>query len=285
MIAVPTLFSDVARQNRFDRDGFVVIDFLGADEVKTLHNVATAEAVHGNQPFYSSIFSHDGAYRERVSEPVCTAFADPISRAFANADQIYGGFMTKMPLPQSFIGFHQDWTIVDEEQHQAAGIWCALGDVDETNGCLLVVPGSHRLPSAPRGFNSGFPYDPLIPELLRAHTIRVPMRAGQAMIFSQRLFHGSNPNTVAGRLRLCAHGIVAPRDAQVQHYVAGGMVAPHGSIARFDVERAFYRSTFRWGVAPDAANYRGDVRDECKVASAAELRELLPAINGVTVEP
>lgn len=45
----------------------------------------------------------------------------------------------------SHIGWHQDlgyWTCIDDQRTLTA--WVALDDVDEVNGCMEVVPGSHK---------------------------------------------------------------------------------------------------------------------------------------------
>lgn len=73
--------------------------------------------------------------------------------------------------------------------------WVALDDVDEDNGCLRYIDGSHRaaLPHAPvpgRPFDiavSDGSYDP-------ADEVAVPVRRGSAIIHHSQTLHGSHAN-------------------------------------------------------------------------------------------
>ena len=39
---------------------------------------------------------------------------------------------------------HQDLTYLYQEPHKLTGWWIPLIDVDEENGCMWVIPGSHK---------------------------------------------------------------------------------------------------------------------------------------------
>jgi len=76
-------------------------------------------------------------------------------------------------------------------------VWVPLVDVDHRNGCLKVTPKSHRLMNhvaGPGGYMS--PYDPVRSFLDAECTVSLPMQAGEAFFFDERLMHGSEPNTV-----------------------------------------------------------------------------------------
>jgi len=132
--------------------------------------------------------------------------------------------------------FHQDPTFVDETQFQSLGIWCPLVDVDESSGCLFIVPGSHRLNRGPRGPLTNFPYADLIPLLRERYARPVPMKAGQAIIFCQKVFHTSPPNG-GDDVRVVATALTVPEAARLRYY--------HQDYARnvmeiFEVEDLFY---------------------------------------------
>ncbi|MEH1908555.1 phytanoyl-CoA dioxygenase family protein [Nostoc sp.] len=111
---------------------------------------------------------------------------------------------------QGGVPIHQDYSMVDFEQHTAVHIWCPLIDVDETNGCLKAVAGSHKF------FNhivavSGnpAPYGPLRKLLEEEYAVPVPMPAGSAFIFDERLLHCSNENHTDA-LRIAVGGVMIP---------------------------------------------------------------------------
>jgi non-haem Fe2+, alpha-ketoglutarate-dependent halogenase len=77
------------------------------------------------------------------------------------------------------------------------GAWLAFDDVDLANGCLQFVPGSHRRIHTMRlGGSEGFgaisfklecPIDP-------EKVVRMQMKAGQFVLFTEQTVHGSPPN-------------------------------------------------------------------------------------------
>lgn len=79
--------------------------------------------------------------------------------------------------------------------------WVPLQDVDDINGCLHIIPGSHQLRAqinvnATLGKNSAdFFSVGNIENILKEHPeMRVPMKAGSALAFSGLLLHKSGVN-------------------------------------------------------------------------------------------
>ncbi len=73
-------------------------------------------------------------------------------------------------------------------------IWVALDDMTPENGCLQVMPGSHRQQLESRGSDDGDTHRQVDVDPLRCLPIR--MRAGDAVAFSRWTVHGSGPNTM-----------------------------------------------------------------------------------------
>jgi hypothetical protein len=146
------------------------------------------------------------------------------------------------------VQLHQDWTFVDESRYQAIAIWCPLVEVSAENGCLRVVPGSHRLNNHPRGFQESFPYTDLLPCIERYYLVDVPMKAGQAFVYTQTLFHSSLPNR-SDRLRLAAGALAVPRESRLRFLMDTAQGHPR-QLAIYEVEEDFYR-TYLFGSTPD----------------------------------
>jgi len=87
------------------------------------------------------------------------------------------------------------------------GVWVALEDVNETNGALQIVPGSHKWPiyeynnlnlphpdSIPNGEAVNYrQYEEFIEALVTAHKGEkriVPLKKGQALIWAANMLHG-----------------------------------------------------------------------------------------------
>jgi ectoine hydroxylase-related dioxygenase (phytanoyl-CoA dioxygenase family) len=104
-------------------------------------------------------------------------------------------FVTKLPErgeSSSEIAFHQDNGYGRLEPPKDLTVWVALIDTDERNGCLWLVPGSHRLGLVEHAAAAS---NPLLREAAAGEgAIALPLRAGEAVAFSGMLLHRSGPN-------------------------------------------------------------------------------------------
>lgn len=92
--------------------------------------------------------------------------------------------------------WHQDWPYWGGSHKYS--VWIALDDATVDNGCLKVIPGSHKLgvllhagdASDKLGFTNR-----LRPEDIdESKAVNVEVSAGDAIIFHDLLLHASNPN-------------------------------------------------------------------------------------------
>ena len=103
------------------------------------------------------------------------------------------------------VPFHRDGRYWPIEPLATATVWLAVDDASRANGCLRVVPGSHRARTVGAHHTSTRPED-LIPETLEpaeyseADAVDIELEAGQMVVFDVFTVHGSNPNP-SGRRR------------------------------------------------------------------------------------
>jgi ectoine hydroxylase-related dioxygenase (phytanoyl-CoA dioxygenase family) len=119
--------------------------------------------------------------------------------------------------------WHQDEFFIPTRDRSLTGAWLALDDATVENGCLWVLPGSHRAgvlyPDREQDdarFDCtaeayAFPYSD-------SDAVPLEVPAGAAVIFNGYLLHRSLPNT--GR-----HGL---RRALVNHYMSASSLLPWG---------------------------------------------------------
>lgn len=243
------IFRDSARQSAFDRDGFVVVDFLDRRAIDRLLSSWSALGSDLQRfPFSNTIMSGDVDYRSRVHDAVRREIEDGIDDLLFDYRVCLCSYLAKPAVPSAQRGvveLHQDWTFVDESRFFSIGLWIPLVDVGEDNGCLRVVPGSHRLNREPRCLSSGFRYDSLLPLIEREFLQAIPMRAGRAFVYTQSLFHSSQPNR-SDALRLVAGALAIPREASLLFVAPAGM----DSVAIHEVDDAFYQR-YQFGSVPD----------------------------------
>jgi hypothetical protein len=83
--------------------------------------------------------------------------------------------------------------------------WLALTPATRENGCLEVIPGSHRRPVPPEPtkdarYSIGFGGLRADPAYFReADKVALPMDAGEFLLFNERLLHHSEPNRTRDR--------------------------------------------------------------------------------------
>lgn len=100
--------------------------------------------------------------------------------------------------------WHQDRGVGMEEFNQTSfvTVWIPVTEATIENGCLLVIPGSHRgelidhCPGGVTSFDAGVVQ---IPEkLLPGRPVPVPMQPGSALLLDPLIVHSSGPNTSRG---------------------------------------------------------------------------------------
>ena len=189
------IFKDEQMQALFDKQGFVTVPFIDASEVKQLNDLF--DQLHPSLPqqgFVSGSYSADIEYKKKASNAIVEVLSKHYERLFTNYQAFGAAFLFKMPSNNSELGIHQDWTIVDENKFVALNCWIPLTDINETNGALHVVPGSHypsyntvRAPTVPFFFSGN-------EATVIAEAVPMYVKAGEAVILNQSVIHYSPPN-------------------------------------------------------------------------------------------
>ena len=218
-----------AQREQYEIDGYVVVrELLGEAEVARV--LARARAIaHGDFPpeAKSSVMRdihfakgllpmpedperalwkimnadrYDPVLREAMRSP---GLLDAVSGLLGD-DLLAFLFMLiyKPPqVPDSVHPFHQDGLYFQFEPHDlVAGAWVALDPVDEQNGTLCVVPGTHRLPITGHevipGVNAGAFGAAGVEgsaEML-AKSVTIALAPGDGVLFHPHLYHRTGGN-------------------------------------------------------------------------------------------
>lgn len=104
--------------------------------------------------------------------------------------------MTKEPQFSSLTGWHRDSRYWHFARAELVSAWLALGHETVENGCLLVIPGSHRVDVKPEQLDSAQFLRPDHPDnqALLQQAVPVPLQAGDVLLFSSNLFHAAGRN-------------------------------------------------------------------------------------------
>lgn len=104
--------------------------------------------------------------------------------------------MTKQPRYSSETGWHQDIRYWSFERPELVSVWLALGPETPENGCLYVIPGTHKMQFSRERFDDEMFLRPDVPEnsALIAQKVAVPLEPGDVLFFHCRTFHAAGRN-------------------------------------------------------------------------------------------
>jgi ectoine hydroxylase-related dioxygenase (phytanoyl-CoA dioxygenase family) len=234
------LLRDPELNDRCRDQGYIILPFLDAPEIDQLRE-AFAEMHPENLPvLYISALNGDAEYRKAAGEAIRVVFEPKIAALFDRAKICVESFIKKEPRQSSNdIELHFDPSFTDESQFMCLNIWCPLTDVNANNGCLRVIPGSHHHGLALRPLSASgmvdHPFKEVMPLLWAKYGRDVEMAAGEALIFTGRLLHGSGPNR-SDEERLVAGCEVVPQEAPILHAVS---ISPT-EAELFEVDETFF---------------------------------------------
>ncbi|MCC7519162.1 MAG: phytanoyl-CoA dioxygenase family protein [Verrucomicrobiae bacterium] len=137
---------------------------------------------------------HDPLFLEYMQRPI---FRDVCERVYGKGVPIgcfRAMFMNKPARKGTWLPWHQDrWNFLDRDP--LLTVWTALDPCTAANGCVQVIPKSHKLGLLNPGHLSGF----LTPELAKEHcpsekAVLLELKAGEVVLLHNWLLHASDVN-------------------------------------------------------------------------------------------
>ena len=214
-------------------EGFVVMDLLDDTVVEKLSNFyRNAQSTDVNVGFHSTHFLKDRAYKRKEAAFIKRIFQEIVNAHFDDYHVCFSSYMLKKSGPNSTMSLHADWTYVNEEEHVSLAIWCPLIDTSEKNGCIGVVPQSHRILHSVRGPQIPSSFHDYNEYIIENFGKLIPMKAGQALVYDHRLLHYSPPNTSEDD-RLAINISMVPKGTELYHFTGS---PPSSKIIRYKVQ-------------------------------------------------
>lgn len=147
-----------------------------------------------------------------------------------NIKCVQGIYFIKSP-GSAGVTWHQDEYYLPSRDKSLIGVWIALDDVDEQNGGLKIIPGSHK-----EGFlypmvtqENGRPGVSISECNLSQHILNVKMKAGDVLLFDGYLLHASDYNKTSDRYR----------DSLVFHCMRAESLFPYKPSENFEGRRKY----------------------------------------------
>lgn len=184
---------------RYERDGALFpVPVLSPEEVARFRaGFEELEARLGGRPRpigLSHLFFR-WAY-ELATHP---AIADVVEDVLGPDLLLHGSLIIcKYPGDSSYVAWHQDGTYSGLSTTPTTSAWVALSESNAGNGCMRVIPGSHRNPMLPHA-------DTYAPQNLLGHgeevqvdvdeaqAVDLVLRPGEMSLHQNNIIHGSGP--------------------------------------------------------------------------------------------
>ena len=117
---------------------------------------------------------------------------------------------SKLPGSQMVVHYHQDFSYTPHTNDDVITALLLLDDVDEGNGCLMVVPGTHKgaIDSLYESGEFTGKVNPVLEEEYLKRQVPIEGKAGSVCLMHTRLLHGSETNLSKDRRRaiyLCVY--------------------------------------------------------------------------------
>ncbi|MFN8321311.1 MAG: phytanoyl-CoA dioxygenase family protein [Chitinophagales bacterium] len=217
----PTTLTHTTEAEELYRYGVVVIPFLTPQELEQTRQlyqeIATQYALQFTNGMHMTLWHSDPVFKNKVKTGLLHTMQAAYERHFTNSRWLNNIFMVKQAHTTGEFAMHSDWSIVDETQYSSINVWITLQDVNETNGGLWVLQGSHHMNLPIRGGGALLPDFSEVAEPLKPFCVPVNARAGEAVLFYHKTVHGSYPNQ-SDTDRVVSTFSVIPAQAPLQIY-------------------------------------------------------------------
>lgn len=229
----------------FQKNGYLVLDFYSTKQIDELINQFQEINPNLENDYFSTIDSSI-EIKYKINLLLKSFFEPFIESTFLERKYIFGAFTIKKSGDLSVKPSHQDWSFVDENKSQGIGLWCPLIDVNEKNGALGVLPGSHKYFFNIRGTGTRTEYE-TVSQFMESKVFKfLKMKKGQVLIFDNRIIHFSKPNLTTNK-RIVAGCATANTNTQLFHFVAkeNGLVIQKRIVSpNFFIEQDFSKIEF-----------------------------------------
>ena len=219
---------------QFDTNGHLILrGFYRPDEVKLLNDTfmemhrqgpikgffapKTAEEANGDPLKMYPRIMHPHRFNDTARSYLLDARLEPVLADLFGEEPLAAQSMLYFkPAGGRGQALHQDNFYLNVDPGTCIAAWLALDYVDLENGCLEVVPGTHKMDlfcPEEADLTESFTRE-YVPPPPGLEAVGVDLAAGDVLFFNGTVVHGSGPNRSAGRFRRSFICHYVPRSAE-----------------------------------------------------------------------
>lgn len=209
-------FTDASKTEALRTKGYARFPLLCEEDVTELLAIFRKYHDHDPEGFYATTHLSDTSLRKQISDEAMQIVMPRVEGSFENIHVLGGAFITKAPGQKGILPLHQDWNIVDEQKERSYNLWIPLVRVNQHNGTMRILEGSHQKQNTLRGPDIPPVLYPISAEVDR-HMIPLEMEAGEGLMYDHALWH-SSPENQSGDLRVALVLGVVVQGAALRYY-------------------------------------------------------------------
>lgn len=166
------------------------VEYPGSPQSRNVvggETVRRLKQAHSRGMCFTDLVSHP-AIVNRLTQLLGPDFVMPLAH--------HNCIMTKQPEFSSDTLWHQDIRFWSFERKELVSVWVALGEENQENGCLKVIPGTHRMEFSPEQLDERIFLRPNLPEnqTLIDTSVSAELHPGDILLFHCRTFHAATRN-------------------------------------------------------------------------------------------
>lgn len=276
------VFKDEQLEEQFQKDGYVIIDFLPNEEVEHLKqrffellpesggNITATDSGFDTDISYDFTFIDKNIdFKRKVFDEITNRFENRMNSYLDDYKPIIANYIRKTP-DAGEVPLHENWAFADEKKCSTVSIWCPLVDASVSNGTLQVVPGSHKRFGELRGPMVPWELENIREVIVDKYLTPIEIPAGKAVILDDSIVHYSAPNKTPD-LRLAIQLICIPKEFPSLHHHMNP-ADKDGKVKVLEVDKEFYMNFNPWKFPtglPEVSvrNYKNIFIDEATFAS------------------
>ncbi len=230
-------FKDKAIERQMIQDGFVYIpNFLHESKVRQLK--ALYETLHTQvdreKGMWNSMYDVGKAKAIEVSGLIKALVTPELEDMFECYSAPVASFMSKNPGCNGVCELHRDFSVLDENNFEYRNVWIPLIDINQHNGALYALKGSHSVFNYPLPMFQKWPYIHMQQALFEQADF-FTVKAGDLVVYADRTLHGSMLNNSAESRPVVHLGLLHPNSDIVYYHISNNNV-----VKVFEVPFEFY---------------------------------------------
>lgn len=194
MIQLSPIFKDDQIQAFYSDQGYVILELGDKSILEDLSVIVQRKKNDFGESFFYSMFGFNSRDSLQFKEAFKQILKSTYEEFFIDYTNRNESFLVKPPSLNEEMALHQDWSFTDLQKYQMGTFWLPLQDVNEENGCMVILPKSQNLANL---YCSNTYETARIPIGELEGTQTIPLKKGQVLFFNPAVFHGSLPNLTA----------------------------------------------------------------------------------------